>query len=101
MASCTFGDLFDKMLEARIGLGGDAATIAELVAAYEGTRPDVRRSMFDEWVHAELFECERCRGEFTVRGDDVREDDEAQCVWCRKGYRVGTVPAGWQRTWAR
>lgn len=101
MPSCTFGDLFDRMLEARIRLGGDVTTMVSLVAAYERTSPDVRRSLFDEWVQAEVFQCERCRAEFTVRGDDVQEEDEAVCVWCRNGYRVGEVPAGWQRTWAR
>jgi hypothetical protein len=101
MSTCTFGDLFNRMLEARIPLGGDLATMVNLVVAYEGTKPEVRRSMFEEWLQAELLQCERCRNEFTARDDDVDEGDPAFCVWCRNGYRVGATLPGWQRTWAR
>jgi DNA-directed RNA polymerase subunit RPC12/RpoP len=41
-----------------------------------------RRELFRWWLEGSVFTCRRCKGEFSLRIEDVDQDDEIVCPPC-------------------
>ncbi len=81
-------------------MGGDVSRVVTLVNAYHGTDSTARHHAFRDWLQATVLACGRCSTAFSPPADDVDEDDDVLCVWCRKGSSWGLSPVP-RRTFAR
>lgn len=101
--TATYEELFREWLEELIGAGGDVSKVVTLVNVYQGTDGTARHHAFRDWLQAATLGCGRCRTAFSPPVDDVEEQDDVLCIWCRKGsLGLGLEPIpGFRRTFAR
>lgn len=97
----SYGERFEEYLHDAISAGGEVDRISTLAVARLRLDMSVRESVFRQWVGEERFACGRCGTDFSAFDHSVGEDDEIECVWCLKGYRVGAPPVPGWRTAAR
>jgi hypothetical protein len=96
----TYRERFEQSLEEDIAAGGDVSRMVTLVNIYQGADSTARHFAFREWLDAASLSCGRCAIASTLmKTEDIEEDDEVLCDWCRKGsVNFGAEPAlGWRR----
>jgi hypothetical protein len=100
-AGATYRERFQESLEEQIAAGGDVSRMVTLVNIYQGADSTARHFAFREWLDSASLSCSRCAiAAKLMRTEDIQEDDDVLCDWCRKGYAVGSMP-GWRPTFAR
>src|SRR5947207_1799804 len=99
----TYRELFQESLEEQIAAGGDVSRMVTLVNVYQRADQTARHFAFREWLDSASLACGRCGTSFESAPEDLQEDDDVLCVWCRKGFLgLGLEPVpGWKRTFAR
>jgi hypothetical protein len=102
-APSKYEERFTEWLKQEIASGGDVPRMVALVNSYQGADTTARYRVFLEWLENASLACGRCKTSFKPGIEDIQEEDQVLCVWCRKSWLgVGLEPVpGFRRTFAR